>query len=124
MALDAVIKFRPLRVGQRYRVRFQALPNRIQQFCFLRWGEIVYLASKIAHTHITVARFLRTSKLLRVALWCSFLRVRIPSLALFELWSRSQDGKAPVLQTGDRGFDSFRDYFSLATLESCTVHHT
>ena len=32
------------------------------------------------------------------------MRVRIPTLALFDLWSRSQDGKAPVLQVGDRGF--------------------
>ena len=36
---DAVVKLRPLRIRQRYRVRFQALPDRIQQFRLLRSGQ-------------------------------------------------------------------------------------
>ena len=38
MPSDAVIKLRPLRIRQRYRVRLQALPDRIQQFRLLRSG--------------------------------------------------------------------------------------
>ncbi len=46
---DAVVKLSPLRIGQRYRIRFQALPHRIQQFGLFRSGEAVYLASQVAH---------------------------------------------------------------------------
>jgi len=62
MPSNAVIKLRPLRIRQRYCVRFQTFPDRIQQLCLLRSGEAVYLASQIAHTPITLARFLRTGK--------------------------------------------------------------
>ena len=46
---DAVVKLRPLRVCQRYRVRFQAFPDRIQQLGLLRWGEVFDLVPQIAH---------------------------------------------------------------------------
>ena len=50
MPSDAVLKLRPLRIRQRCRVRFQALPDRIQQFCLLGWGQAIDLASQIVHT--------------------------------------------------------------------------
>jgi len=50
MPSDSVIKLRPLRIRQRYRVCFQALPDRIQQFCLLRSGQAIDLASQIVHT--------------------------------------------------------------------------
>ena len=59
---DSVIKLRPLRIRQRYRVRFQALPDRIQQFCLLRCGQAIDLASQIVHTPIKLARFPRSGK--------------------------------------------------------------
>jgi hypothetical protein len=59
---DAVIELRPLRIRQRCRVRFQALPDRIQQFGLLRGGQAIDLASQIVHTLITLARFLRSGK--------------------------------------------------------------
>src|SRR5450759_1587746 len=62
MPSDSVIKLRPLRIRQRYRVRFQTLPDRIQQFRLLRSGQAVYLASQIAHTPTTLARFFRSGK--------------------------------------------------------------
>jgi hypothetical protein len=49
MASDAVIKLRPLRIRQACRVRFQAFPNRIQEFCLLSSGESLNLSSQIAH---------------------------------------------------------------------------
>src|SRR5260370_23047104 len=52
MPSNAVIELRPLRIRQRYRVRFQAFPDRVQQFCLLRNGEAIYLASQIAHIPI------------------------------------------------------------------------
>jgi hypothetical protein len=42
---DAVIKFRALRIRQRGGVRFQAFPDRIEQFRLLRVGKAFYLAS-------------------------------------------------------------------------------
>ena len=62
MPSNAVIKFGPLGTRQRYCVRFQAFPNRIQQLCLLRSGEAIDLASQIAHMPITLARFVRTGK--------------------------------------------------------------
>jgi len=62
MPSNAVIKLRALRIRQRYCVRFQAFPDCIEQFCLLRRGEAVDLASQIAHMPITLARFLRTGK--------------------------------------------------------------
>ena len=62
MPSDAVIELRPLRIRQRYCVRFQAFPDCIEQFCLLCRGEAVDLASQIAHMPITLARFLRTGK--------------------------------------------------------------
>ncbi len=62
MPSDAVLKLRPLRIRQRCRVRFQALPDRIQQFCLLGWGQAIDLASQIVHTFINLARFLRGGK--------------------------------------------------------------
>jgi hypothetical protein len=47
MPSNAVVKLRPLRVCQRYRIRFQALPDRIQQLCFLRRREAIDLASQM-----------------------------------------------------------------------------
>src|SRR5271165_5758813 len=64
---DAVIKLRPLRIRQRCRVRFQALPDRIQQFRLLRSGQTIDLASQIVHTPTTLARFLRSGKSMRFA---------------------------------------------------------
>ena len=49
MSSDAVIKLRPLRIRQACRVRFQAFPNRVQEFCLLSSGETLYLISQIAH---------------------------------------------------------------------------
>src|ERR1700676_1966940 len=49
MSSDAVIKLRPLRIRQAGRVRFQAFPNRVQEFCLLSSGETLYLISQIAH---------------------------------------------------------------------------
>ncbi len=72
VASDAVIKLCPLRIRQGSRVRFQAFPDRIQQFCLLRSGETVYPMSQIAHTAITLARFLRSGKhtmRLEISLW-------------------------------------------------------
>jgi hypothetical protein len=63
MPSDSVTKLRPLRIGQRYRFRFQALPDRIQQFGLLRRGQAIDLASQIVPTPTTVARFLRSGKL-------------------------------------------------------------
>jgi hypothetical protein len=54
---DAMIKLRALRIGQRCGVRFQAFPDRVEEFCLLRRGEAFYLASQIAHTPTTLARF-------------------------------------------------------------------
>ena len=62
MPSDSVIKLGPLSIRQRYRVRFQALPDRIQQFRLLRRGQTSDLASQIVHTPTTVARFLRSGK--------------------------------------------------------------
>jgi hypothetical protein len=62
MPSDAVIKLRPLRIRQRCRVRFQAFPDRVEQFRLLRRGEVIYLASQIAHMAITLARFLGSGK--------------------------------------------------------------
>ena len=62
MPSDAVIKLRPLRIRQGQRVRFQAFPDSIEQFCLLRSGEAIYLASQIAHMPITLARFLGSGK--------------------------------------------------------------
>jgi len=62
MPSDAVIKLRSLRIRQRSRIRFQALPDRIQQFCLLRRGQAIDLASQIVHTPSTLARFLRSCK--------------------------------------------------------------
>jgi len=45
----AVVKLRPLRVCQQYRVHFQTFPDRIQQFGFLRRREAVNLVSKLAY---------------------------------------------------------------------------
>ena len=59
---DSEIKLRPLRIGQRECVRFQTLPDGIQQFCLLRGGQAIDLASQIAHTPTTLARFLRGGK--------------------------------------------------------------
>ena len=59
---NSVIKLRPLRIRQRYRVRFQAFPDRIQQFRLLRSGQAIDLASQIAHMPSTLARFLGDSK--------------------------------------------------------------
>ncbi len=59
---DSEIKLRPLRIGQRECVRFQTLPDGIQQFCLLRGGQAIDLASQIAHTPTTLARFLRSGK--------------------------------------------------------------
>src|SRR5271166_2956637 len=42
MPSDAVIELRPLRIRQRCRVRFQAFPDGIEQFCLLRRGEGIY----------------------------------------------------------------------------------
>ena len=64
---DSVIKLRPLRIRQRYRVRFQALPDRIEQFCLLRSGQAIDLASQIVHTPTTLARFFRSGKSRRFA---------------------------------------------------------
>ena len=64
---DSVIKLRPLRIRQRYRIRFQALRDRIQQFCLLRSGQAIDLASQIVHTPTTLARFLRSCKSRRFA---------------------------------------------------------
>jgi hypothetical protein len=62
MPSDAVIKLGSLRIRQRYRVRFKAFPDSIQQFRLLRSGQAIDLASQIAHTVITLARFLRYGK--------------------------------------------------------------
>jgi len=43
MPSDAVIELCPLRIRQRYRVRFQAFLDRIEQFCLLRSREAIYL---------------------------------------------------------------------------------
>jgi len=59
---DAVIKLRALRVRQGCGVRFQAFPDRIEEFCLLRRGEAFYLASQIAHMPITLARFFVSGK--------------------------------------------------------------
>jgi hypothetical protein len=63
MAGDAVVKLRPLRIRQRCGVRLQAFPERIEQFCLLRGGEAVDLASQIAHMPTTLARFFGSCKL-------------------------------------------------------------
>ena len=63
MPSDTVIQFRPLRIRQRQSVRFQALPDRIQQLRLLRRGQAIDLASQVTHTFITLARFLRAGKL-------------------------------------------------------------
>jgi len=52
---DSVIKLVPLRIRQRYRVRFQALPDRVQQLCLFGRREAVNLASQMVHTP-TVSR--------------------------------------------------------------------
>ncbi len=62
MSSDSVIKLRSLRIRQRYCVRFQALPDRIQQFCLLRGGQAIDLASQIAHTPTTLTRFIGSGK--------------------------------------------------------------
>ena len=67
MPSDAVLKLRPLRIRQRCRVRFQALPDRIQQFCLLGWGQAIDLASQIVHTFINLARFPGVGKSRRFA---------------------------------------------------------
>ncbi len=67
MPTDSVIKLRPLRIRQRYRVRFQALPDRIQQFRLLRSGQAIDLASQIVHTLPTLTRFVRSGKSRRSA---------------------------------------------------------
>src|SRR5579863_7613399 len=59
MPSDAVIKLRPLRVCQRYCVRFQTFPYCVQQFLLLSRREAVYLLSQITHTPTTLARFSR-----------------------------------------------------------------
>jgi len=41
MSLDAVVQLRALRIRQRKRVGFQALPHRIQQLGFLGGGKIL-----------------------------------------------------------------------------------
>src|ERR1700690_1646868 len=53
---DSVIKLRPLRIRQRCRVRFQALPDRIRQYCLLGGGQPIDLASQIVHTPATLER--------------------------------------------------------------------
>jgi hypothetical protein len=53
---DSVIKLCSLRIRQRHRIRFQTLPDRIQQFCLLRSGQAIDLASKIVLTPTTLAR--------------------------------------------------------------------
>ena len=62
MPRNSEIKLRPLRIRQRRRIRFQALPDRIQQFRLLRSGQAINLASQIAHTPTTLARFLCSVK--------------------------------------------------------------
>jgi hypothetical protein len=62
MPSDAVIKLRPLRIRQRCRVRFQAFPDGIEQFCLLRRRETIDLGLQIAHTLITLARFSYSGK--------------------------------------------------------------
>ena len=60
---DAVVKLRALRISQGCRVRFQAFPDRIEQFRLLRRGEAFYLASQVAHMPITLALFALGCKL-------------------------------------------------------------
>jgi len=59
---DSEIKLRPLRIGQRECVRFQTLPDGIQQFRLLGRRQATDLASQIVHTPITLARFFRGGK--------------------------------------------------------------
>jgi len=62
MAGDPVIKLRALRIRQQCGVRFQAFPDRIEQFCLLRGGQAFYLASQVAHIPLTLARFALSGK--------------------------------------------------------------
>ena len=57
MASDPVIKLGPLGVRQGCGIRFQAFPERVEQFCLLHGGEALYLASQVAHMATTLARF-------------------------------------------------------------------
>ena len=52
MPRDSVIQLGALRVRERYRVRFEAFPDCIQQFCFLGRGQGVYLLSQIVHMRL------------------------------------------------------------------------
>ena len=45
MASDSAVKLRPLRIGQRCGIRFEALPDSIQQFRLLGGGQAIDLAS-------------------------------------------------------------------------------
>ena len=58
----SVIQLRSLSIRQRYRVRFQAFPDCIQQLRLLRSGHAIDLASQIAHTNTTLAWFLFSGK--------------------------------------------------------------
>lgn len=59
---DAMIQLGALRFRQRGGVRFQAFPDRIEQFRLLRRGEAFDLASQIIHMATTLARFQRSGK--------------------------------------------------------------
>ena len=78
MPSDSVIKLPPLRIRQRYRVGFQALPDRIQKFRLPRGREAIDLASQIAHTSITLAQFFR---------WCKHVACISGRMATTELLS-------------------------------------
>jgi hypothetical protein len=69
MPSDAVIKLRLLRIRQRCGVRFQALPHRVEQFCLLRGGEAVDLASQIAYNPSAVFPVMQARSLRGMGLW-------------------------------------------------------
>jgi len=64
---DSVIELRPLRFGQGHRVRFEALPHRIQQLGLLGWREAVDLASQMVHLPTISRTKLMAHKSTRIA---------------------------------------------------------
>ena len=62
MARDTGIEFDTLRFGQRERVGFQALLDRVEQFYLLGSRQTFYLISQISHRLLTLARLPRPRK--------------------------------------------------------------